>query len=326
MKAVLNGGVSEPELRHTDCHVQLCSDFFATPRAKPAVPLEADDMHTFRMLVTDLFETRTLQETTTALAISAGSFMASSLATVATPAAGMTVTVACMPWLPPFLYQWWTQEESEAEPQSPGNTLQRAAEASSRARGLSWALTMTGVTQAACGMVQFVLDDPLTGVIGMAISTLGLQSAQPAGYRYLPTYIVLAFCNGTMQALMMTETLASGGLGAVHYMGMLGKAAAVSWVMSPVLCFTGLAIGWNLYGELCRELARHAPPAVADVRDTPPTQGRAPLAASRRPATTRSVRTSQEDPSEQPFVPFTGGCYRILQAEDAEAEKVEPRR
>eukprot|EP00441_Pelagodinium_beii_P027785 CAMPEP_0197681590 /NCGR_PEP_ID=MMETSP1338-20131121/95175_1 /TAXON_ID=43686 ORGANISM="Pelagodinium beii, Strain RCC1491" /NCGR_SAMPLE_ID=MMETSP1338 /ASSEMBLY_ACC=CAM_ASM_000754 /LENGTH=215 /DNA_ID=CAMNT_0043262945 /DNA_START=162 /DNA_END=806 /DNA_ORIENTATION=- len=178
--------------------------------------------------------------------------MATSFAAVSLSATGSgpAVAVACIPWLP----QFWFQETSQP---SEGSAIQEATSSSSRARNLSNALSWTSLGQAVCGMFEFVLDDPLSGLIAGGIATLGLQSATPAGYRFLPTYIVLSFCNGTMQSLMTAELMMShgqiGGWAAMHG-GLVGKVAVFSFASSPVLMFTGLAVAWQLYAEQQRSL------------------------------------------------------------------------
>lgn len=249
-------------------------------------------------LLTSVTDWRNLPDAATFLAVGASGIMATSFAaaSLATTGPGPAVAVACIPWLP----QFWFQDMLDQSQPTQGGAIQEATAASSRARNLSNVLCWTSLGQAVCGMFEFVLDDPLSGLIAGGIATLGLQSATPAGYRFLPTYIVLAFCNGTMQSLMGAELMLSHGhlgtLSAVHG-GLMGKAAMYAFIASPVLMFTGLAVAWQLYAEQQRALRQISAPARQQER----------------------LPVIEEDPREElaarqmaPFAPFVGTSFRLL--------------
>jgi len=303
MRAAVNGGVSDTFKHDNRRHSGW--DFLMLQSESDS----SSGSFSASSLLTSVTEWHSLPDAATALAVGASGLMATSFAAVslATTGHGRAVAVACIPWLP----QFWFQDMLEQSQPTQGTAIQEATAASSRARSLSNALCWTSLGQAVCGMFEFVLDDPLSGLIAGGIATLGLQSATPAGYRFLPTYIVLAFCNGTMQTLMAAELwLSHGHLGtlpAVHG-GIMGKAAVYAFVSSPVLMFAGLAVAWQLYDEQQRAIQQITAPA--------PTQERRPGSLRTLPRIDENRREdipARPDVASTQFTPFTGVSFRLLQ-------------
>jgi len=153
--------------------------------------------------------------------------------------------------------------------------------------------------------LEFALNDGISGLIGCAIATLGIQAASPTGYRFLPSYIVLAFCNGTMQVLVSSELAAHAHLMAHSAAGV--KLASVVALASPALMFVGLAVAWHLHCEL-RALALQAlPPSMrSGLAMPPPVDGVAGAPADG--AIGQGAAVAQ---AGGPFRPFAGQSYRI---------------
>lgn len=147
------------------------------------------------------------------------------------------VSLACIPFLAPA----WRSDSEDAGSESDGLTL--------RARVLQRGLAGTCITQALVATLQFALNDGISGLIGCCIGTLGMQAASPSGYRFLKHYIVLAFCNGTMQVMVRSELAASHHLFATASAAGLKFANIVS-VVSPAMMFLGMVIAWHLHCEL----------------------------------------------------------------------------
>lgn len=185
-----------------------------------------------------------------------------------------------------------------------------AAEAdglSTRARYLQRTLTGFCFAQASIATLEFALSDAVSGLIGCGIATLGLQASTPAGYRFLPSYIVLAFCNGTMQVLLGTELAAANGWmlsqATVPFSLKLATATAIA---SPMMMFAGLAVAWHLHCEL-RTLALQALPRGL-VPGQPTSDGLpqspAPGQASGLPIPPGSLPSGN-------FQPFSGQPHRL---------------
>lgn len=155
------------------------------------------------------------------------------------------VQMACIPmWaIPPPLIR--AAAGAGAELDSPAT----------RVRVLQQAFLCTCGMQASTAALEFILNDPLSGLIGCGISALGFQASQPTGFKFLPSYIVLAFCNGSMQVLLSMELAAARrALGVTASKSFWAKLAISTSLVSPVMMFAGLALAWHLHCEL-RNLA-----------------------------------------------------------------------
>merc|ERR1719493_473756 len=106
----------------------------------------------------------------------------------------------------------------------------------------------------------------------------------------LPSYVVLTFCNGTMQALLGLETVVGEG---VSLSGSLGaKFAGALNVASPTLMYLGMYLAWQLYAEL---------------RNLPPTQSEDFTSARG----TDNATNPQVPGGSQVFRPFSGRAHRL---------------
>jgi len=163
------------------------------------------------------------------------------------------VSMACIPFLAPG----WTVEGDASQAgasESDGLTV--------RARSLQRTMAATCIGQAVLAACQFALNDGISGLIGCCIGTLGLQASSSTGFRLLPSYIVLAFCNGTMQVLVGSELAASHHLiGKISAVAGLKLASVVS-VVSPAMMFFGMVVGWHLHSELRAIALQALPPSM----------------------------------------------------------------
>lgn len=278
MKATLNGGV-------TFASSKVCRQY-TSDAASHFLGLSSNEG-------SDFFElsARSLQE----IALLAAS-------TTIDPFGASAVSLSCFPWIPLF------PSLSEDRPQQ-GDT------ASARARSLQHSLGWISAAVASAATVDLALNDPLSGLIGCGIATLGFQAATSNGSRFLPIYVVLSFCNGTMQVLLSAELWAArqGALGvlgaaaskaASH--GIFAKIAAGSWIISPALMFTGMFVAWRLHDELAAQ--RRAVTQRVRMSGLPATSD------DDRPLLEQAVLT---------FRPFAGSHFRLDPTED-DAKKPDP--
>jgi len=202
------------------------------------------------------------------------------------------VSMACIPFLAPG----WGNDGENAGSESDGLTL--------RARTLQRCLAGTCIGQALVATLQFALNDGISGLIGCCIGTLGMQAATPSGYRFLPSYIVLAFCNGSMQVMVRSEMAASHHLFATASAAGLKFASIVS-VVSPAMMFLGMVMAWHLHCELRAIALQALPPSMRNnlMGVAPPVDG--------------VVSSPADGPSGQgadasgPFRAFAGQSHRL---------------
>lgn len=207
------------------------------------------------------------------------------------------VAMACIPFIAPG----WGNEQ-EGPPRADANDPDGL---SVRARNLQRALMATSFTQAAVATLEFVLNDGISGLIGCCIATLGIQASSPSGYRFLPSYIVLAFCNGTMQVLVSSELAAHAKL--LTKAGAVGvKVASVVAIASPAILFGGMAIAWHLHCEL-RALALQALPSGmrSGLAMPPPIDGVVGASAD------GAIGQGGGQQHTGPFRPFAGQSHRL---------------
>eukprot|EP00434_Breviolum_minutum_P015940 symbB.v1.2.014051.t1/scaffold1013.1/size144304/5 len=201
---------------------------------------------------------------------------------------GSGVMMACIPFLPAFSQGNF----DEAISQAPGQVSQRL-------RLLSHLVNGAALAQLTTALLQFALNDPLSGLIGGGIAAIGCQTAHPAGFRLLPTYVVLSFCHGIMQVLLNFQLLASGvplkAMTAVQA-GFMGKVAVGTLLASPVVMFLGMGTGYWLHKESQQLLRNIDPPAPAV-----PLEPRSPPAVAAPPAPpTPMTPTATEELSPPP--------------------------
>lgn len=213
------------------------------------------------------------------------------------------VSMACIPFLAPG----WGNENDRTAANGDSDGL------TPHARSLQQGLSTTCFAQAAMATLQFALNDGISGLIGCGIATLGMQAASPSGYRFLPSYIVLAFCNGTMQVLVGSELASSHQLmtlpGAVTV-----KLASIVALASPAVMFLGLAVAWHLHCEL-RAIALgngNVPGAGARSLGLPTVDGVALAAGAQDGAIGQGGAVSQ---AGGPFRAFQGQPHRLAQGE-----------
>jgi len=230
--------------------------------------------------------------------------LASTAAALGGPDAAMVsgmppeVAVACIPFLAPA----WGAEGASQD----GSRQSDLDGLTDRARQLHKLLAGTCIGQAVMATLQFAYGDAISGLIGCAIGTLGMHASSPVGYRMLPTYIVLAFCNGTMQFLVGSELAASHHILAnATIAGM--KFTSIIAIASPAVMFAGMAVAWHLHCEL-RSIALQAlPPSMrGNLIGAPPVDGMA-SAAPGGPIGQGSMPVDMSGP----FRAFQGQSHRL---------------
>lgn len=186
--------------------------------------------------------------------------------------AGSSAVMACIPFLPS-----WSQGSFSQD------ALSQPGPVSQRLRLLSHLVNGAALAQLTTAMLQFALNDPLSGLIGGGIAAIGWQTAHPAGFRLLPTYVVLSFCHGIMQVLLNLQLLASGvplkAMTAVQA-GFMGKVAVGTLLASPLVMFLGMGTGYWLHKE-SQELLRSLEPAPSP--PSPPSPAMAPAVPANSP-------------------------------------------
>lgn len=156
-------------------------------------------------------------------------------------------------------------------------------------------LAGASIVQTLIAATDFTVGDPISGIMNCGISMLGMHSAIHLGSRYLPSYIVVAFCSGTVQLLLDVENMQLAKFTwATDYV--LSNVANLIHLASPVVLFLGVAIGFRLYVEL-----RHLP---FDERLEEAAQ--ATLVPLMPRARNEAVGTAQAG-----FRAFSGPCYRL---------------
>merc|ERR1712232_145317 len=61
------------------------------------------------------------------------------------------------------------------------------------------------VSQGSLAMLQLMLGDLLGGFLGGVMATVGTYACMPSGTRWLPTYTVVTFINGSVGLLALLE-------------------------------------------------------------------------------------------------------------------------
>jgi len=202
------------------------------------------------------------------------------------------VQVACLPL--------WTLPSGAASGETTGPLMDEAeARSTTGVRRLQGALVVASVTQAIVASVEFAVSDPISGLISCGIATLGMQAASPRGHRFLPSYIVLTFCNGSMQLLLGLELAAASH---TWHLGtaLSAKAAGLVAFASPLLMFSGLAVAWHLHCELQGLTAGAA---------------RGP-SAPLRPQVEAEVAGGSGDEAPPLWRPFAGESHRLGSSEE----------
>merc|ERR1711988_1087035 len=90
-----------------------------------------------------------------------------------------------------------------------GRRQQDETDVPTRVAKLQKSLFSTSLAQGMLATLDFALNDPVTGLISCAIATMGTQAAAVNGHKYLKSYMVLTFCNGSMQVLLGLEAIGS---------------------------------------------------------------------------------------------------------------------
>lgn len=209
--------------------------------------------------------------------------------------AGSSAMMACIPFLPS-----WSQESVSQD------ALSQAPPISQRLRLLSHLVNGAALAQLTTAMLQFALNDPLSGLIGGGIAAIGWQTAHPAGFRLLPTYVVLSFCHGIMQVLLNLQLLASGvplkAMTAVQA-GFMGKVAVGTLLASPLVMFLGMGTGYWLHKEsqqLLRSVAPVDPVDPVDPADPALSPSSPVVAPPAVPTDTAGLTTSSPNEGSTP--------------------------
>lgn len=166
--------------------------------------------------------------------------------------AGSSAVMACIPFLPS-----WSQGSFSQD------ALSQPGPVSQRLRLLSHLVNGAALAQLTTAMLQFALNDPLSGLIGGGIAAIGWQTAHPV--------------------LLNLQLLASGvplkAMTAVQA-GFMGKVAVGTLLASPLVMFLGMGTGYWLHKE-SQELLRSLEPAPSP--PSPPSPAMAPAVPANSP-------------------------------------------
>lgn len=202
----------------------------------------------------------------------------------------------------------------------------RTLEMPHRVLTLQNGLMAASALQASAALMEFtILGDPFGGFTGCIVAGLGMQAASAGGFKFLPSYIVIAFANGTMKVLLGLELYNySHVIKAIIGPISMAKFAATVVVASPLLMFAGLGLAWHLHCEL-RSLAMRVAagasglaPSLDEASGTlPPTQTVVPTepgvgADAGMPASTPSPALPSGSSRGGSFRPFSGQPMRLV--------------
>lgn len=312
MRAIRNGGAPH-HFTDADAHAlerRHGSDFLSVntltakhcPSASSCGPLEAQSEDLFVLAMEAL-----AGAVTTAMSVS-----------MSNAGSGIPgVTMACMPL---FFPQWFGVSQNAANgggPESSGSSATTAGPeselqlAARHCENKQMVLFLTCAAQAAAAACSFALKDSLSGFIGLGISFLGVQAATLNGQRFLPSYVVLSFCNGTMQVLLAAEMTshAASQLASGHSLWI--KAASLVCMATPGLMFAGMFFGWQLFKELRMLRALAGMPASEAVSTLD--FGGAPASAGTHGAPGSAAAGQRQGGQSSPFRPFVGNHYRLAE-------------
>lgn len=223
------------------------------------------------------------------------------------------VTMACIPLF--FPTRWFgtlQNEQGDAGASPEVNAEDRELQLSARrCEHSQTVLFATCAAQALAAACSFVTHDSLSGFIGLGISFLGVQAATLSGQRFLPSYVVLSFCNGTMQILLAAELTSHASLRLAASRSLLMKAASVACLATPALMFAGMFFGWQLFKELriLRALAGVPQNEVISSLDFGGSNEDVATASVPSGAAASSQRQASSQSSS--FRPFAGNHYRL---------------
>lgn len=309
IRAALNGGVARVATSRRVERRHRCADFLAasadcgrnTLEDRPVVAVSAAAF----MWPTEGWASSALAAVATSASVgAAGGQLHLSLA------GAPGVEAACLPLL--WLYEPPRLPGAAGESAAGGGAEDEGSLSSSRVRSLRHAIQATCYAGGLVATMDLALNDPVSGLIGCGVAALGLQASTPQGARYLPSYIVLAFCNGSMEVLLGIEAVTSRGLGIAGLLAAASKAplavkvGQALYITSPALMFTGLVFAWNLHCELRSNVLQSIRAA-----------GNAPAGMPRPPpgASTGGV-SAAEDSAAWGFQPFSGAPHRLLTVEE----------
>ena len=123
---------------------------------------------------------------------------------------------------------------------------------------------------------DLVLGDLIGGVLGIAVSGLGVYACQPGKYPFLPTYVVCSMVNGTVQTFQFVDVLIryKGAIFGTHLTATANLFHVVLMV-NPVTTLLGAVLAYKFMSEL-RFLATAPPDLVLESPEQSPTAGAAP--------------------------------------------------
>lgn len=217
------------------------------------------------------------------------------------------VQPACLPvWLP----FWWAPSDTDAEEDDAGTGLS-ATRAS---------LLRACYVQALVGALDCLVHDPMSGLITCGVAALGMQASTTRGGSYLPGYVVLAFCNGSMQVLLGLEGMARQGA-VVSSLAMAStstKLAAGIAVASPATMFAGLMLACCFHRELVAQHPRFSEDdaAMAAASDNLPPVNVAGGESRRWPQGVQQ-QGQEGGGSSSLWRPFSGATHRLENHRDA---------
>ena len=121
-----------------------------------------------------------------------------------------------------------------------------------------------------------VAGDLIGGILGIAVSGLGVYACQPGKYPFLPTYVVCSMVNGTVQTFQFLDLL-------IRYKGAIfGTQLTVTAnifhlvvLVNPITTFIGGVLAYKFMSEL-RFLATAPPDLVLESPEISPNAAAGP--------------------------------------------------
>eukprot|EP00397_Hematodinium_sp_SG-2012_P031415 GEMP01033348.1.p1 GENE.GEMP01033348.1~~GEMP01033348.1.p1 ORF type:complete len:283 (+),score=50.41 GEMP01033348.1:145-993(+) len=148
------------------------------------------------------------------------------------------VLMSCIPVIVPF--------------SSPSDSaISRLPYTSERSLKFQKLLISATIAQGSVSLFQFIIGDTAGGFLGLMMAGVGCYSAMPHGIKWLPTYIIMSFINGSIEILGLAERTLFGKYALLS----LANPWAVNvyhglLLSAPMLTLAGAYVGYQLLKEI----------------------------------------------------------------------------
>jgi len=163
------------------------------------------------------------------------------------------------------------------------------------------------VTQGCIALFQFIIGDTAGGFLSFLMAGVGLYSALPTGLKWLPTFVIMSFINGSIQFLGLVERTMFGKFALMSFANPAVVNIYHLFLMSgPILSFASVYVGYQLLKEI-RQIA---------AGESAPLEQYDPLASTNLPGL-----SMPQFPSS--FAPFAGLAHKLDSEKDTDASTVD---